>query len=155
NYGSHKKYVNKYKGLNSRMDEIQAAFLSVKLKYINRENAIRREIANRYMNDINHPDIILPKLKETESPEEHVWHIFAVRHPQREKLMEFLKEKGVQTLIHYPVPPHKQEAYQEWNKLAYPITEKIHGEIVSLPMSPVQSNEETSEIIKIVNSVEI
>ncbi len=134
NYGSNEKYVNVYQGLNSRLDEIQAAVLDVKLKYIDAENARRREIANRYVAEINNINIVLPQLPENQ--EEHVWHLFVVRTPEREKLQNYLTEKGVQTLIHYPIPPHKQEAYVEMNNLSFPITEEIHKIVLSLPISP-------------------
>lgn len=148
NYGSNQKYVNIYRGLNSRLDEIQAAVLDVKLKYIDEENARRREIAKRYISEIKNDKIVLPVNPEDE--QEHVWHLFVIRTKEREKLQNYLKENGVQTLIHYPVPPHQQEAYKEWNSLLFPITEKIHGEVLSLPLSPVM---EISEINWIINKI--
>jgi dTDP-4-amino-4,6-dideoxygalactose transaminase len=155
NYGSHQKYVNKYQGLNSRMDEIQAAFLSVKLKYIDSENAIRRSIANMFISEIKNSHITLPLIRESIDQDEHVWHIFAVRTTNRDHFMNYLNNNGIQTLIHYPIPPHKQEAYHDWNDLIFPITEKIHREIVSLPISPVQSESETQRIIEVVNGYDI
>jgi len=149
NYGSNQKYVNLYKGLNSRLDEIQAAILDVKLKYIDTENTRRKEIAKRYITEIKNLKVVLP-----ENPtdiEEHVWHIFIIRTENREKLQNYLTENGIQTLIHYPIPPHKQEAYKEWNDLSFPITEKIHEQVLSLPISPVMTEEEVSYVISIIN----
>lgn len=149
NYGSNQKYVNIYQGLNSRLDEIQAAVLGVKLKYIDAENNRRREIAKRYIAEIKNPNIILPENPESEA--EHVWHVFIIRTAEREKLQNYLTENGVQTLIHYPIPPHKQEAYKEWNNLSFPISEKIHEEVLSLPISPVMNDDEVTEIIQVIN----
>lgn len=149
NYGSNQKYVNIYQGLNSRLDEIQAAVLDVKLKYIDAENTRRREIAKQYISEIKNPKIILPENPKDEN--EHVWHLFVIRTQQRNALQKYLIEKGVQTLIHYPIPPHKQEAYKEWNDLSFPITEKIHEEVLSLPISPVMENAEVNEVIEILN----
>lgn len=149
NYGSDKKYVNIYKGLNSRLDELQAAVLDVKLKYIDGENTHRREIAKRYINDIKNPKIILPQLPENET--EHVWHLFVIRSSERDALQNYLTENGIQTLIHYPIPPHKQQAYHEYNHLSFPITEKIHEEVLSLPVSPVMEDEEVRKVIEVLN----
>jgi dTDP-4-amino-4,6-dideoxygalactose transaminase len=150
NYGSDIKYVNKYQGLNSRIDEIQAGILSHKLSCLDEENDYRRKIANLYITKINNPNIILPINPENE--EEHVWHLFVIRVENRIKLQEYLKQNQVETLIHYPIPPHKQEAYRNWNNLNYPISEKIHNEVLSLPMSPVLSFDETNSVIKLLNS---
>lgn len=150
NYGSNQKYVNIYQGLNSRLDEIQAAVLGVKLKYIDTENSRRKEIAKRYIAEIKNPNIILPENPANEA--EHVWHLFVIRTAEREKLQNYLTEKGVQTLIHYPIPPHKQEAYKDWNNLSFPITEQIHDEVLSLPISPVMSDEEVDAVINVLNS---
>ena len=150
NYGSTKKYVNLYKGLNSRLDEIQAAVLDVKLKYIDEENALRRKIAERYISEINNPKINLPE--NPSDKDEHVWHVFVVRVEDRDQLQNYLAENGVQTIIHYPTPPHKQEAYKEWNDLSYPISEKIHDEVLSLPISPVMKNMEIEKIIEVLNN---
>ena len=150
NYGSNQKYVNIYQGLNSRLDEIQAAVLDVKLQYIDSENEIRRKIAKRFVSEINNPKIILPEYPENEL--EHVWHVFIIRSDNRELLQNYLAENGVQTLIHYPIPPHKQEAYKEWNNLSFPISEKIHDEVLSLPISPVLEEEEVSKIIIALNN---
>ncbi|ALR31829.1 aminotransferase [Chryseobacterium sp. IHB B 17019] len=150
NYGSNQKYVNIYKGLNSRLDEIQAAVLDVKLQYIDNENNIRRQIAKRFIDEINNPAIILPEYPAYEN--EHVWHLFVIRSEKRDQLQAYLTENGIQTLIHYPIPPHKQEAYKEWNDLSFPISEKIHDEVLTLPLSPVMSEEEISRIIAVTNT---
>ena len=150
NYGSNKKYTNLYKGLNSRLDEIQAGILNIKLKYLDQDNKIRQEIAKYYRENITNPLITLPKIKEGE--ESHVWHIFPIMTEDRNKLQIYLMNKGIQTLIHYPVPPHKQEAYKEWNNLSYPITEKIHNEELSIPISPVLTKKEQNIIVDALNS---
>lgn len=149
NYGSNKKYVNIYQGLNSRLDEIQAAVLDVKLKYIDSENDIRREIAQRYIAEITNSKITLPQ--DPTDFKEHVWHLFVIRTENRDVLQEYLTENGIQTVIHYPIPPHKQKAYAEWNEMTYPISEKIHNEVLSLPISPVMSQDEITKIIEIIN----
>lgn len=149
NYGSNQKYVNIYKGLNSRLDEIQAAILDVKLKYIDSENKRRTEIAKRYISEIKNPKIILPEFPENE--DEHVWHLFVIRTENRDELQNYLSEKNIQTLIHYPIPPHQQNAYKEWNDLSFPTSEKIHNEVLSLPISPVLEDEEVQTIIKALN----
>ena len=151
NYGSHKKYENLYQGINSRLDELQAGLLSVKLKYLDVETDIRRTIAERYNAEIKNPSIILPQLPADRK--EHAWHLYVVQVSNREKFQELLAEKGVQTLIHYPIPPHHQKAYKQWNNLSYPISEKMHREVVSLPISPVMSVDEVSKVIEVVNSV--
>ncbi|MGV0995715.1 DegT/DnrJ/EryC1/StrS family aminotransferase [Empedobacter falsenii] len=149
NYGSNQKYVNIYKGLNSRLDELQAAVLDVKLKYIDQENETRRKIAKRFITEINNPKIILPENPIDES--EHVWHVFVVRCNEREALQNYLSDKGIQTIIHYPIPPHQQEAYKELGDLSFPITEAMHNEVLSLPISSILTDEEVSEIINVVN----
>lgn len=149
NYGSSKKYVFDYQGLNSRLDEIQASVLDIKLKYIDPDNARRREIAKRYIAEIKNPKIKLPVNPENER--ENVWHIFVIRTENRGKLQNYLTENSIQTLIHYPIPPHKQEAYSAWNNLSFPITEKIHNEVLSLPMSPVMTDEEVKKVVEILN----
>lgn len=154
NYGSTKKYVNDYKGLNSRLDEIQAAILSLKLLRLDKDNQHRREIAHYYLNHIKHQDITLPNLKNQDSVLKatyHVWHLFVIRHPERDRLQKYMTENGVQTLIHYPIPPHKQSAYKEWNSLSYPITEKIHQNVLSLPISQVMNMKEVQKVVKIIN----
>ncbi|WP_411811436.1 DegT/DnrJ/EryC1/StrS family aminotransferase [Chryseobacterium scophthalmum] len=150
NYGSNQKYVNIYQGLNSRLDEIQAAILDVKLKYIDSENQKRIDIAKRYISEIKNPKIILPELPENEN--EHVWHLFVIRTENRDELQNYLTEKNIQTLIHYPIPPHQQNAYKEWNNMSFPISEKIHNEVLSLPISPVLEDEEIQTIIKALNN---
>ena len=158
NYGSTKKYVCDFKGLNSRLDEIQAAILRVKLKRLDADNQHRNEIAQFYCENITNRDIALPVYTANFKPEtlnpklSHVWHLFVIRHPQRDKLQKYLADNGIQTLIHYPVPPHKQLAYKQWNNLSLPITEKIHNEVLSLPISQIIKNEEVDLIIKAVNS---
>jgi dTDP-4-amino-4,6-dideoxygalactose transaminase len=149
NYGSHQKYENLYKGINSRLDEIQAAMLRVKLKYIDKEIEKRREIAAYYLKNIKNKDIILPKIRKVNN---HVWHVFAIRTKKREKLKNYLAENGVQTLIHYPIPPHKQKAFIEWNNEKYPVSEQIHQEILSLPISGIQNTKSTKKIVSILNS---
>ena len=154
NYGSRIKYQNEYQGLNSRLDEIQAAFLDVKIKYLDAETQRRREIAQYYCENITNPDIILPivsSLISHHSSLTHVWHLFVIRHPRRDELQKYLSDNGIQTLIHYPIPPHKQIAYQEWNGLSLPITEKIHNEVLSLPLSPVLTNEEIKNVVEVIN----
>lgn len=149
NYGSNQKYVNIYQGLNSRLDEIQAAVLDIKLKYIDEENEYRRKIADRYISGIKNHEITLP-----ENPldlKEHVWHLFVIRTGNRRKLQNYLMGNGIQTLIHYPIPPHKQLAYKEWNDLSFPVSEKIHNEILSLPISPVLTEEEIEKVINVIN----
>lgn len=148
NYGSLIKYENIYKGLNSRLDEIQAAILDLKLQFLDADNQQRREIAKIYRENIKNEKIVLPKLYKEES---HVWHLFVIRTKDRDKLQEYLKIKGIQTLIHYPIPPHKQNAYKEWNNLSFPITEKIHKEVLSLPISPAMNKEEAFYIAQILN----
>ena len=148
NYGSHEKYKNLFKGINSRLDEIQAAMLSVKLSYLDDEIAHRREVANAYLEGIKNQAIILPT-KENDSS--HVWHVFVIRCELRDALQKYLAENGVQTLIHYPVPPHKQQAYEEWNELSYPISEKIHAEVLSLPIGPTIRLEEIKIVIELCN----
>lgn len=150
NYGSKTKYVNDYAGYNSRLDEINAAVLDVKLNYLLEDTLRRRQIARRYLSGISNSKVILPRLPDEE--EGHVWHLFVVRTENRDALQCFLAERGIQTLIHYPIPPSKQTAYKEWNELSLPITEKIHREVLSLPMSPVLSDEEVEEVIKTINS---
>lgn len=153
NYGSSKKYVFKYTGRNSRLDEIQAAVLSVKLKYLDKDNAHRKEIAKYYIENIKNPKIILPRVDDYDS---HVFHIFPILCQQRDELQNYLTENGVQTLIHYPIPPHKQECYQSNFKLQFlnfkfEITEKIHNEELSLPISPVISLEDAKIVVELIN----
>ena len=149
NYGSEKKYENIYMGLNSRMDEIQAALLGVKIDFIDKENEVRRQIANYYCNNIKNPKIILPQ--QPEDQQEHVQHLFVIRTSNRNALQQYLTDNNIQTLIHYPIPPHKQHCYKEWNSLSYPISEQIHNEILSLPMSPVLTDEEVKKVVEVIN----
>lgn len=148
NYGSDRKYHHIYKGVNSRLDEIQAAILDVKLKHLDEDNDRRQQIAARYRNEIKNPAIILPRTYDESA---HVWHIFAIRTKNRDMLIRHLEAKGIQTNIHYPMPPHHQGAYKEWVDCSYPITEQIHREVVSLPMSPVMTDEEVGTVIQAVN----
>ena len=150
NYGSNEKYVNSYKGLNSRLDEIQASVLDVKLKYIDQDNNKRKEIAKQYCNEIRNTKIILPNFPIDRN--EHVWHLFVIRTKNRDLLQEYLFERGVQTLIHYPIPAHKQKCYSEFNQLHFPITEKVNREVLSIPISPVMKPEEVQKVISILNS---
>lgn len=149
NYGSKAKYINEYKGQNSRLDELQAALLDVKLKHLDLDNKRRWEIAGRYLDEIKNPKIILPHVL---SPEGHVWHLFVIRSEKRDNLQEYLAKNDIQTLVHYPVPPHKQNAYKEWSELSFPITEKIHSEVLSLPMNVAITDDEVSYVIKKINS---
>ncbi|WP_298513961.1 DegT/DnrJ/EryC1/StrS aminotransferase family protein [uncultured Kordia sp.] len=149
NYGSSSKYVNQYKGVNNRLDEVQAAFLRVKLPHLDADNETRRQIALRYLNEIKNPLITLPNYQQDAS---HVFHQFVIRTKDRAGLQTYLQENGIGTLIHYEIPPHKQEAYKEWNHLHFPITEKIHAECVSLPISPILETEEVTQIISVLNN---
>ncbi|MFJ5439256.1 DegT/DnrJ/EryC1/StrS family aminotransferase [Pectobacterium brasiliense] len=151
NYGSHKRYENIYQGVNSRLDELQAAFLSVKLKFLNEANARRQEIAGAYYNGIKNNLITLPQLPS--SITEHVWHLFVIESDTRDKLQAYLTKCDIQTLIHYPTPPHLQEAYEElgFNVGDFPVTERIHKQVLSLPISPTMTNEEVQIIIKAIN----
>jgi dTDP-4-amino-4,6-dideoxygalactose transaminase len=161
NYGSEAKYHNQYIGVNSRLDEIQAAFLNVKLPHLDAENNVRKEIANRYLTEIKNDKIILPTLSlrgvsRDEATQSHVFHLFVIRTENRAELQQYLLQNGIQTMIHYPIPPHQQKAFSPetsgWNKLSFPITEKIHKEILSLPISPVLTNDEVSFIVSILNN---
>ena len=137
---------------NSRLDEIQAAVLSVKLKHLDKDNKRRKEIGAQYIAGISNPSITLPT---TLPDEENVFHIFPILCEQRDKLQEYLKEHEVQTLIHYPIPPHKQECYKEWNEWSFPISEMIHAQELSLPISPVMTDEEVKQVIAIINQFPI
>jgi dTDP-4-amino-4,6-dideoxygalactose transaminase len=154
NYGSEAKYENIYQGLNSRLDEIQAAMLSVKLKYLDKETEHRRLIAKEYLKGINHPNVTLPLTEEFygETLSNHVFHLFVIRTKSRELLQSYLNENGVATLVHYPIPPHKQKAYLGSFSDELPVTERIHNEVISLPISGVQSLEDTRRIIQLINS---
>lgn len=154
NYGSHKKYENLYQGVNSRLDEIQAAMLSVKLKYLDLETARRKTIALAYAQGIDNPAINQPISANSTlaSLESHVFHLYVVRTEQRQALQEHLNAAGIQTLIHYPIPPHQQRAYQAWNQDSYPLTEAIHKEVLSLPISPVMTDRDVSAVINACNA---
>ena len=149
NYGSDLKYQHKYKGLNSRLDEIQAAVLSVKLKYLDRDNNRRQQIANLYLEGIHNTNIVLPNKG---GGLEHVFHLYVIRSLQRDKIQAYLIENGIQTQIHYPFPIHKQEAYSEFSKLSFPMTELLSREVLSLPLYPSLTNEEVDRIIDTLNN---
>lgn len=151
NYGSSVKYVFEYQGLNSRLDEIQAAVLNVKLRRLDADNQRRREIAQYYLEYIKHPDIILPEINGSELNSSHVWHLFVIRHTERDRLQKYLSDNDIQTLIHYPIPPHKQKAYSDWGSLNLPITEKIHKEVISLPISQVMTIDEADAVAECIN----
>lgn len=148
NYGSKEKYKNQYKGVNSRLDEIQAAFLNVKLKYLDEQTQRRRWVAEKYLNGITNAFIQLPQCP---SKEQHVWHLFVIRTSNREKLQEHLHRHEIQTLIHYPIPPHQQNAYKEFGHLTLPLTETLHREVLSLPIGPTISDKQVERVIEVVN----
>ena len=149
NYGSQRKYVFKYCGRNSRLDEIQAAVLDVKLKYLDGDNSKRQQIAKYYYDNINNPKISLPKRIDDRN---NVYHLFPIFCEKRDDCQQYLKNNGIQTLIHYPIPPHMQECYKEWNDRSYPITEKIHQQELSIPMNQVITKEEAQEVVDCINS---
>ncbi len=154
NYGSKKKYKNEYKGLNSRLDEIQAAMLRVKLQYLENDNNNRREIAQYYHENILNEKVNLPFVNSTSSikkNDSHVWHLYVIRTEKRDHLQQYLTKNGIQTLIHYPIPPHKQLAYKEWHDFNFPITEKIHRQVLSLPISPIMTVDDVTYVVGIVN----
>ncbi|HGY1052281.1 TPA: DegT/DnrJ/EryC1/StrS family aminotransferase [Aeromonas salmonicida subsp. pectinolytica] len=148
NYGSHKKYENLYQGVNSRLDEIQAAMLRVKLRYLETETTRRQHIAQTYRAHISNPLITLPQVNEELA---HVWHLFVVRCEQRQALQQHLAEKGIQTLIHYPIPPHKQQAYQQYADMPLPLTEQIHQQVLSIPLDPTMSDAAVKQVIAAIN----
>lgn len=151
NYGSQRKYVFQYCGRNSRLDEIQAAILDVKLRHLDDDVALRKNVARRYIEGIRNPAITLPKITDWD---QHVFHIFTVLCGRRDEFQKYLAEKGIGTNIHYPIPPHKQECYKEWNGLSFPITERIHAQELSLPMSQCLTDEQVQHVIDAVNSWE-
>lgn len=169
NYGSTKKYVNEYQGLNSRLDEIQAAVLRVKLPRLDADNQHRRKIAQYYIDNITNPDVILPQILGSEpgarSSEEdnpvpctirpmqfsHVWHLFVIRYVHRDELQKYMTTNGIHTLIHYPIPPHEQKAYKEWNGMNLRVTEQIHQQVLSLPISQVMTNYEAASVAECLN----
>ena len=149
NYGSQEKYYNAYKGYNSRLDELQAALLLVRLNYLDTENEQRRNNARRYLQELKNKKIRLPAYS---GGSDHVFHQFVIRTGDRDRLQHYLNDKGIETMIHYPVPPHKQQAYAEWNRLSFPVTERIHDEVLSLPVNPALTNEELTYIINSLNA---
>lgn len=153
NYGSHEKYNNKYQGVNSRLDELQAGMLRVKLNHLNDEIKARRNVANTYLTGINNPLIQLPKINSETAltDSSNVWHLFVIRSAQREKLQSYLQKNDIQTLVHYPIPIHKQQAYKHWSNNSLPLTEKIQREVISLPISPITKNHEIEKITKTLN----
>ena len=154
NYGSHKKYENLYQGMNSRLDEIQAALLRVKLKSIDNETNRRQQIADQYIHRIQNDVLILP-VQPSESPltrEDCVWHLFVVRTTERERFQTYLTDQGIQTLIHYPIAPHHQQAYKHWANQNYPISETLHEQVLSLPISPVMTDDQVQAVINAVNA---
>ena len=138
-----------YKGINSRLDELQAAILDVKLAKLYQDTEQRRVIAKMYREQITNPKITLPQIELGE--DSHVWHVFVVRTNNRDEFQKYLSDNGIGTVIHYPTPPHKQEAYKELNNLSLPISERIHREVISLPISPVQTIGQTKYVIDVVN----
>lgn len=149
NYGSNKKYEHIYQGINSRLDEIQAAILDVKLKYLDKDNEKRRAVAEYYLENIKNPAIVLATVQGSK---EHVWHLFVVRTNNRDKLKEYLEATGIQCLVHYPVPPHRQVAYSEWSGQTYHVTEQIHDEVLSIPISQVMQPGEVKKVVSLLNS---
>lgn len=152
NYGSHKKYHNVFIGMNSRLDEIQAGILDIKLKFLDEDNQKRKEIAKYYRKNIKNSSIILPNVYAEDA---HVWHLFVVRTKQRDNFQKYLLDNEIQTIIHYPIPPHKQECYKLWNNLSYPITEEIHKSVLSLPISPVMSDDEVKKVVEVINEYKV
>ncbi|MBQ3699673.1 MAG: DegT/DnrJ/EryC1/StrS family aminotransferase [Prevotella sp.] len=149
NYGSERKYAFKYKGRNSRLDEIQAAILDVKLRHLDDDNHRRQQIAHYYYKHISNPLVQLPTLLDDA---QNVYHIFPILCTKRDRLQQYLTEQGIQTLIHYPIPPHQQECYREWNTMSLPVTEQIHRQELSLPISPVLTDEEAMAVVKALNN---
>ena len=152
NYGSAKRYEHNHKGVNSRMDEIQAAMLRVKLQYLDHDIQARQKVASAYLNGIKNTLIALPSVGKTSS---HVWHLFVIKTLQRETLASYLLENGIQTLIHYPTAPHKQAAYKEWRDMSFPITEKLHEQVLSLPISSTITKEQVEAIINVINEFSV
>ena len=166
NYGSERKYKNRYKGVNSRLDEIQAAILRIKLKRLDEDNKHRREIAHHYLNYIDNKKLKLPLGSVSSSGPgsdfpasgasfSHVWHLFVTRHSQRDRLQEYLSQCGIQTMIHYPIPSHKQDAFTEWQGKHLPVTELIHQQVLSLPISPVLTIEDAEKVVNAVNKFQV
>lgn len=149
NYGSTQKYVHAYRGANCRMDEIQAAVLLLKLRRLDADNNRRRDIARRYLQEIEHPFVLLPKVDNFES---HVFHIFPVFSQRRDMLQTWLARNEIQTQVHYPIPPHKQKALSEYADCTFPVTEQIHREELSLPLYPAMTDDEVTRVIETVNA---
>lgn len=149
NYGSHKKYENLYQGVNSRLDEMQAAILRVKLRHLDTDITARRAVAKTYMDGISNPNITLP---DWQSEETHVFHLFVIRNNKRSELQQHLLDHDIQPLVHYPLPPHKQQAYNQWATHSYPTTEMIHNQVLSLPIGPTLSTDDLEKIVKVVNN---
>ncbi len=149
NYGSAKKYVFEYVGRNSRLDELQAAILDVKLHHLDEDVQLRKDVARYYVVNIKNPKIVLPKIFDWD---QHVFHLFPIRCEERDRLQAYLTENGIGTNIHYPIPPHKQECYKEWNHVSLPVTELIHATELSIPMSPVMTEEEIRRIVEVINN---
>ncbi len=149
NYGSKVKYENEIIGVNSRLDELQAAFLNIKLKQLDSENEFRRSMARRYLSEIKNDKIIMPTWDLSQN---HVFHLFVIRTSNRLELQNYLKENGIETMIHYPVPPHKQKALANWNTMSFPITEKIHNEVLSIPLNSGLKASEIQHIITTLNN---
>ncbi|WP_434036729.1 DegT/DnrJ/EryC1/StrS family aminotransferase [Formosa sp. 4Alg 33] len=148
NYGTSSKYVNDYLGYNSRLDDIQARFLSVKLAHLDADNAHRQKIANRYLSEVKNPKIILPLCADWKS---HVFHLFVIRVDHRERFISFTKKHNIEILIHYPIPPYKQKALSHYSALQLPVTDRIHNTVVSLPISPVMEDQEVDYVINVLN----
>ncbi|WP_445455077.1 DegT/DnrJ/EryC1/StrS family aminotransferase [Flavobacterium sp. HNIBRBA15423] len=148
NYGSKVKYENEIIGTNSRLDELQAAFLNVKLPHLDNENEKRRSIAKHYITEIKNDKIVLPIWDESEN---HIFHLFVIRTENRNELANYLKESGIETMIHYPIAPHKQEALKEWSDLSFPISKKIHNQVLSIPLNSGLKEDEINKIIEIIN----
>jgi dTDP-4-amino-4,6-dideoxygalactose transaminase len=148
NYGSKKKYHNELIGVNTRLDELQAAFLNIKLPHLDSDNHKRKTIVKRYLSEIKNDRIILPNWDLSDN---HVFHLFVIRTNDRFTFQNYLLENGIETMIHYPIPPHKQKAFSTWNSLSFPITEQIHNEVLSLPISPIMTTEEVDFVIEIIN----
>lgn len=149
NYGSHKKYENKYKGTNSRLDEMQAAILKIKLNFLDEENEKRRKIALKYIDGINNKSVIVPSVPTEIAA--HVWHLFVVRVTNRDQLQKYLLDNGIQTLVHYPIPPHHQKAYCEIKNFNLPISQLLHNEVISLPMDPTMTDQSVNHVIDVLN----
>ena len=149
NYGSSSKYVNELLGVNSRLDELQASFLSVKLPLLDSDNSARRDIARAYIKGITNPKVVLPAYDGSKN---HVFHLFVVQVATRDHFQDYLKNKGIGTLIHYPIPPHHQQALKEFDTLQFPVSEKIHQQVISLPMSPVMTQAQIEKVINVVNA---